>query len=100
MLMQIASRLNSIKASPSSMGRQRAREMKEAGRDVISLTTGEPDFPTPEHVKEAAIVAMRNEQTKYTDPGGTPELKYAVRDKLNSENGLDYSIEEILISTG
>src|SRR5438132_6096139 len=98
--MRIAQRLSRVKASPSSMGRQRAREMREAGRDVISFTTGEPDFDTPQHVNEAAIRAMETGQTKYTDPGGTPELKSAAAAKLERENGLPYSIEEILISTG
>jgi len=98
--MQIAARLNRISASVSSMGRQRARELKEAGRDVVSLTTGEPDFDTPEHVLEAARRAMASGQTKYTDPSGTPELKAAVREKLSRENGLEYSQQEIIISAG
>jgi len=98
--MQIAARLNRISASVSSMGRQRARELKEAGRDVVSLTTGEPDFDTPEHVLEAARRAMAGGQTKYTDPSGTPELKAAVREKLSRENGLEYSQQEIIISAG
>jgi aspartate aminotransferase len=98
--MQIAARLNRISASVSSMGRQRARELKEAGRDVVSLTTGEPDFDTPEHVLEAARRAMTAGQTKYTDPSGTPELKAAVREKLRRENGLEYSQQEIIISAG
>lgn len=98
--MHIASRLNRIKASVSTMGRQKARELRAAGRDVISLTTGEPDFETPDHVKEAAIEAMARGQTKYTDPGGTPELKEAVRQKLKRENGLDYSLQEIVVGTG
>lgn len=98
--MHIAARLNRIKASPSSMGRQRARELREAGRDVISFTTGEPDFDTPGHVIEAAYRAMSEGDTKYTDPGGTPELKEAVRGKLKRENGLDYALEEIVVGTG
>jgi aspartate aminotransferase len=98
--MHIASRLNRIKASVSSMGRQRARELRDAGRDVISLTTGEPDFDTPEHVCEAAARAMASGQTKYTDPGGTPELKEAIREKLKRENGLEYTLDEIIVSTG
>ena len=98
--MRIASRLNRIKPSPSSMGRQRARELREVGRDIISLTTGEPDFDTPQHVQEAATRAMAEGHTKYTDPGGMPELKEAIRDKLKRENALDYALDEIVVSTG
>ena len=82
------------------MGRQRARELRESGRDVLSLTTGEPDFDTPKHVIEAATRAMAAGDTKYTDPGGTPQLKEAVARKLKRENGLDYTADEIIISTG
>jgi aspartate aminotransferase len=98
--MRIASRLNRIQPSPSSMGRQRARELRELGRDIVSLTTGEPDFDTPQHVKDAATRAMAEGQTKYTDPGGTPELKKAIRGKLRRENALDYAQDEIVVSTG
>jgi aspartate aminotransferase len=98
--MHIAQRLNRISASVSSMGRQRARELKEAGLDVVSLTTGEPDFDTPEHVVEAACRAMAEGHTKYTDPGGTPELKRAICEKLKRENGLEYSQQEIIVGTG
>ena len=97
--MRIAARLDRIEASPSSMGRQRARELRETGRDLLSLTTGEPDMDTPPHVIEAALRAMKAGQTKYTDPGGTPELKAAVCRKLKRENGLDYTIAETIISS-
>ncbi len=66
------------------MAGQRVRAMRAAGKDVIGLTTGEPDFDTPEHIKEAAIRAMRAGRTKYTDVGGTAELKAAVRDEIHS----------------
>jgi aspartate aminotransferase len=82
------------------MGRQRARELRAEGRDIVSLTTGEPDFDTPDHVKEAATRAMAEGQTKYTDPGGTPELKEAIRGKLRKENALEYAQDEIVVSTG
>ena len=99
--MKIAARLNRIEASPSSMGRQRARELRESGRDVLSLTTGEPDFDTPKHVIEAAARAMAAGETKYTDPGGTPALKEAVCRKFKRENGLEYTAStETIISTG
>src|SRR5687768_17023440 len=99
--MKIAARLHRIEASPSSMGRQRARELREARRDVLPLTTGAPDFDTPPHVIQAAKRAMAAGDTKYTDPGGTPELKEAVRQKLKRENGLDYTASsEIIIGSG
>ena len=100
MPIRIAERLNRISASVSSMGRQRARELREAGRDVISFTTGEPDMQTPPHVIEAAHRAMLEGDTKYTDPGGTPELIAAVRRKLQRENRITYSHPEVVISTG
>lgn len=78
----------------------RARELKAQGRDIVSLATGEPDFDTPSHVVEAAIRAMAASQTKYTDVGGTPELKAAVREKFRRENGLDAKPEEIVIGAG
>lgn len=98
--MQIAARLNRIKPSPSSMGAQKARGLRALGRDIISLTTGEPDFDTPDHVKEAALRAMAEGRTKYTDPGGVPELKAAIRDKLRLENSLDYALDEIMVGAG
>src|SRR5687768_6369312 len=98
--MQLAARLSRITASISSMGREKARELKKGGRDVISLTTGEPDFATPDHVIEGATRAMAQGQTKYTDPGGTSELKAAIRAKLERENRLTYSQQEIIVGTG
>ena len=82
------------------MAGQRVRAMRAAGHDVIGLTTGEPDFDTPEHIKEAAIRAMRAGRTKYTDVGGTAELKASVRDKFIRENGLKFAADEIIVSTG
>ena len=99
-MIRIAERLNRIKPSPSSMAGQRVRAMRAAGQDVIGLTTGEPDFDTPEHIKEAAIRAMRAGKTKYTDVGGTAELKSAVRDKFIRENGLKFAADELIVSTG
>ena len=66
-MLRIADRLHRIKPSPSSMAGQRARELRAAGRDIIGLTSGEPDFDTPEHIKEAACRALSRGQTKYTD---------------------------------
>lgn len=96
----IAARLNRIKPSPSSMAGQRARELRAQGRDIVSLTTGEPDFDTPENVVQAVVRAMAASKTKYTDVGGTPELKAAIRQKFSRENGLDYAVNEVIASTG
>lgn len=78
----------------------RAKELRDAGHDVIGLGAGEPDFDTPDHVKQAAIEAIKAGQTKYTPVGGTTEMKQAVVDKFSRENGLDYGRDEILVSVG
>ena len=87
-------------ASPTAAAMARAAAAKAAGRPVISLTTGEPDFDTPAHIREAAVRAMHAGQTRYTAVDGTPELKRAVRAKFARENGLDYAPEEVIVSTG
>ncbi len=96
----IAERLNRIQPSPSSMAGQRARELRAAGRDIIGLTSGEPDFDTPQNICEAATRAMSASQTKYTDVGGTPELRAAVADKFRRDNRLDYAPNELIVGTG
>lgn len=96
----LAPRIERIKPSPSSMAVRRVRELRESGSDVIGLASGEPDFDTPEWVKQAAIRAMAEAKTKYTNVDGTPELKKAIREKFKRENGLDYSLEEICVGTG
>lgn len=95
-----AERMRRINPSPSSMAAQRARELKEAGHDIISLTTGEPDADTPAHIIDAALAAMRRGDTRYTATGGTTALKQAIVDKFRRENGLDYAPSEIMASTG
>jgi aspartate aminotransferase len=82
------------------MAGQRARELRAQGRDIVGLTAGEPDFPTPPNVCEAAVRAMSESRTKYTDVGGTPELKAAIAAKFKRDNGLDYAPGEIIASTG
>ena len=99
-MIHITDRLNRIKPSPSSMAAQRVRELRAAGRDVIGLTTGEPDFDTPDHIKQAAVRAMNAGKTKYTDVGGTPELKAAIRTKFSRENALTYEANEIIVCNG
>jgi aspartate aminotransferase len=82
------------------MATQRARALKAAGHDVVGLTAGEPDFDTPPNVVEAVVRAMAASKTKYTDIGGTPELKAAVCDKFLRENQLTYSTSEVIVGTG
>ena len=82
------------------MAGQRARELRASGRDIVGLTAGEPDFDTPSNVVDAAVRAMAESRTKYTDVGGTPDLKAAIRAKFLRDNGLNYSNDEIIVSTG
>ena len=96
----LSQRVRNIKQSPSNYANQLATEMKARGRDIISFALGEPDFPTPEHVKEAAIEAMRRNQTRYTTVDGLTALKEAACRKFRRENGLEYTPDQISISTG
>ena len=96
----IAQRLGRIKPSPTIAVTNKARELKAAGRDVIGLGAGEPDFDTPEHIKRAAIRAIERGDTKYTAVDGTPELKQAIIAKFKRENGLDYKPGQITVGTG
>ena len=79
---------------------QKARELKAAGKDIIGLGAGEPDFDTPENIKKAAIQAINDGDTKYTPVDGTPELKKAIKAKFKRENNLDYELDEISVGTG
>jgi aspartate aminotransferase len=96
----LAERLSRIKPSPTLAATDRARALKAAGRDIIGLSAGEPDFDTPANVQEAAIAAMRRGETRYTDTGGTPALKQAIGAKFKRENGLDYGPKQIIVGTG
>ncbi|HEX9648246.1 MAG TPA: pyridoxal phosphate-dependent aminotransferase [Alphaproteobacteria bacterium] len=96
----LAERLGRIKPSPTIAVTTRARELRAAGHDVIGLGAGEPDFDTPDPVKEAAIAAIRAGQTKYTAVGGTPELKAAIAAKFKRDNGLDYAPKQIIVGAG
>jgi aspartate aminotransferase len=98
--MKLATRLQAIKPSATLAQAARAKAMVAAGVDVISLVAGEPDFETPEFIKDAAIAAIRGGFTKYTLTAGTPELRTAICKKLEIENGLKYRPEQILVSTG
>ena len=96
----IAPRMDRIKPSPSASASQRARELRAAGRKIVGLSSGEPDFDTPAHICEAAVEAMRRGQTRYTTPDGTPELKQAVAGKFKRENGLEYATDQITVGAG
>ncbi|MCW8307489.1 pyridoxal phosphate-dependent aminotransferase [Acidiphilium sp. PA] len=96
----IAARLNRISPSQTIAISTKARQLKAAGRDIISLSAGEPDFDTPAHIKQAAIAAIEHGDTKYTDVAGTMELRRAVAAKFKRDSGIDYKPEEIIVSTG
>ena len=92
--------LSRVKPSATIAVSNLAAELKRAGRDVIGLGAGEPDFDTPDNIKEAAIKAIRDGKTKYTAVDGIPELKQAIADKFRRENGLEYALNEISVGTG
>ncbi len=96
----VSNSLKRIKPSPTIAVSQKARELKAAGKDVIGLGAGEPDFDTPENIKQAAIDAINRGDTKYTAVDGTPDLKKAIVNKFKRENNLEYSTNEITVGTG
>ena len=100
MSIKLSSRVQAVKPSPTLAITARAAELRAAGKDVIGLGAGEPDFDTPEHIKEAARKAIADGKTKYTPVDGTPGLKQAVIAKFKRDNGIDYRPEQILVSCG
>ncbi len=98
--MELSRRVQNIKPSPTLAVSARAAKLKAEGKDIIGLGVGEPDFDTPQHIKDAAIAAIHAGFTKYTAVGGTPSLKKAVVDKFKRENGLEYQANQILVSCG
>jgi len=98
--MSVANRLSRVKPSPTLAVTAKAAELKAAGKDVIGLGAGEPDFDTPDHIKEAAIAAIRKGETKYTPVGGTPALKNAIIQKFKRENGLEYAANQVIAGVG
>ena len=100
MTIKLAARVQAVKPSATLAITARAKALRAAGKDVIGLGAGEPDFDTPDHIKEAAIAAIRAGFTKYTAVDGTTELKQAVIDKFKRENGLEYNHDQILVSCG
>jgi aspartate aminotransferase len=96
----VSNSLKRIKPSPTLAVSQKARELKAAGKDIIGLGAGEPDFDTPENIKKAAIDAINNGETKYTAVDGTPALKKAIVNKFKRENNLEYLPEQISVGAG
>jgi len=96
----LSDRVNRIKPSPTLAVTNRAAELRAEGKDIIGLGAGEPDFDTPEHIKEAAIQAIHDGKTKYTAVDGTPTLKIAIINKFERDNGLSYEAKQILVSSG
>ncbi len=99
-MIKLSNSIKRIKPSATMAVTQQARELKSQGKDIIGLGAGEPDFDTPEHIKNAAITAINNGDTKYTPVDGTPELKSAIKDKFQRDNNLDYNLDEISVGTG
>ena len=97
---QLSSRVQRVKPSPTLAVTALAAQLKAEGKDVVGLGAGEPDFDTPEHIKRAAIEAIQKGQTKYTAVDGTPALKDAIIRKFKRDNGLDFAPDQILVSCG
>ncbi len=96
----LSTRAQQIESSPTTAMNAKAKALKEQGRDIINLSVGEPDFDTPDFIKEAAIVAIKEGFTKYTNDDGYPALKKAIAHKLKRDNELDYSLEQIIATSG
>jgi aspartate aminotransferase len=96
----LADSLSRVKPSPTIAATTKAAELKAEGRDIIGLGAGEPDFDTPDHIKEAAKAAMDAGKTKYTPADGIPELKKAICAKMKRDNGLDYEPKQVSVGTG
>jgi aspartate aminotransferase len=98
--LELSHRVRSIKPSPTLAVAAKATKMRAEGKDIINLGVGEPDFDTPQHIKDAGIAAINKGFTKYTAVGGTPSLKQAVCDKFKRDNGLTYAPNQVLVSCG
>ena len=96
----VSNNLKRIKPSPTMAVTQKAKELKASGKDIIGLGAGEPDFDTPDNIKQAAIKAIKDGDTKYTTVDGTPTLKKAIINKFKRENNLDYLTDQITVGTG
>lgn len=100
MKIKLSQRVNRVKPSPTLAVSARAAELRAAGKDIIGLGVGEPDFETPENIKDAAITAIRQGETRYTAVDGTPTLKQSIINKFRRDNKLDYEPGQILVSCG
>lgn len=100
MTFRFAARVSQVKPSATIAMAARAAELKASGKDIISLSMGEPDFDTPAPIRQAAAAAIEAGETRYTAVDGTPALKQAVIAKMARDHGLDYTAEEILVSSG
>ncbi|MXV37238.1 aminotransferase class I/II-fold pyridoxal phosphate-dependent enzyme [Flavobacteriaceae bacterium Ap0902] len=98
--MKLCNRLQNLKPSATIVMSSKARELKAQGKDIISLSLGEPDFETPDFIKEAAIQAIKDNYNHYTPVPGFVALREAIAEKFKRDNGLDYSIDQIVVSTG
>lgn len=96
----LAERMSRVKASPTLVVSAKATELMRQGVDVVNFSVGEPDFPTPAAVKQAGIRAIERDFTRYTASSGTPDLRRAIAEKLHRDNGLDYPIDQIMVSSG
>jgi aspartate aminotransferase len=97
---RLAERLKKINPSSTLAITAKAKKLKAEGRDVINFAAGEPDFDTPDFIKQAAINAINSGFTKYTPTTGTPELKKLIAEKFKKDNSLDYTVEQIVVSCG
>lgn len=100
MNLQLSQRVRRVTLSANAAAKSRVTELRESGLDILDLTTGEPDFDTPEHIKQAAVAALARGETKYTATPGTRALRLAIQRKLQAENRLDYDLAEIVVGNG
>ncbi len=99
-IMELAQRLERIEEPQTIKMAKLGRELRAQGHSIIDLSIGEPDFDTPEHIRQAAIEAMNQGKTRYTPVAGIPELREAIRRKFHRDNGLEFDVQEIMVSTG
>ncbi len=100
MTIQLSDRVQQVKPSPTLAITAKAAELKAQGKNIIGLGAGEPDFDTPDHIKDAGIKAIQNGQTRYTPVDGTPDLKKAIIEKFKNDNGLEYEMSQVMVSSG
>ena len=97
---QLSNRIKKVKPSSTLAVAAKAAELRAQGKDIVGLGTGEPDFDTPDHIKQAAFDAINSGQTKYTAVDGTPALKQAIISKFKRDNNFDYEANQVLVSSG